>query len=106
MWPRDAYVGQRVVCIDASPSDPTYTIDDLDGLTVGIVYTVRRIGIDEYWGSLCFWLNEIDRGVEPEFERFGETGYSVRRFKPVDESRLDIFREMLNDCENLERQDA
>lgn len=97
MWPRDAYVGQRVVCVDdviRSEDVPHWInlVGDLDGLTFGTVYTIRRIGISDIYGTVDIYLEEIIRPIESDEP---ETGYFADRFRPLDESRLDVFREML-----------
>jgi hypothetical protein len=90
------HVGQKVVCVDADPC--TYTpagVGDLDGLTRGEIYTIRRIGESPFWsGTPNVWLVEISR---PLFFG-GEPGYHTGRFRPVVERKTDIsiFQAMLN----------
>lgn len=108
MWPRDAYVGQHVVCVD----------DDWGGyadqaVTMGCrlpekprVYTIRQIA--ECIDGVGFRLIEI---VNPKVARYGkeEPTFCASQFKPLDESRLDVFRRMLKDApksKNVVREDA
>jgi hypothetical protein len=88
-------VGQKVVCVDDKPrpgANPR-----MDGLSKGQVYTVQRIGIDNFWAEPVLWLVEIRRELQPGFQRFGEVGYDPRRFRPVVEKKTDIsiFEAML-----------
>lgn len=100
------YVGQKVVCLDAEPHlrymPPGFNgIGDLDGLTEGAVYTVRRVGrrhpADPMPNSL--WLEELRRPLRVETcIMLGEAGFDPRRFRPVVERKTDIsvFQAMLN----------
>lgn len=92
-------VGDKIVCIDDELHDrymrPGWvSFGDLDGLTAGRVYTIRRIGVDP--GALmCVWLVEIIR--PPLFSGDPETGYAVQRFRPVQtrKTSIAIFERML-----------
>lgn len=95
MWPRDAYVGQHVVAI-RSLSDP----ETGERLERGKVYTIREIMVHDFVateGVVYFALREIVSNI---------VRYDAVR--PVDESRLDVFREMLKNAhnKNLDRLDA
>lgn len=88
------HVGQLVECIDdelPTNLDLETTIPDLNGLTRGRIYTVRWAGRftrndgDTHFGVR---LNEI---VRPE----DDVPYLAGRFRPVDDSRLDVFRKAL-----------
>lgn len=86
--------GQLVECIDdALPTniDLGTTIPDLHGIKKGRIYTVRWAGrFTRNDGDTLFGvrLSEI---VRPE----GDVPYLADRFRPVDDSRLDVFRAML-----------
>lgn len=90
MWPRDAYVGQHVVAIE-SLSDHVAG----ERLERGKVYTIREITTVK--GVVYFALREIVSNI---------VRYDAVR--PVDESRLDVFRGMLKNAhnKNLDRLDA
>lgn len=83
--------GQRVVCVDAAPTREGRV---LNALTKGTVYTVRWAGMhDSPLNGRIYGirLEEIHRGVCPVHGRV-DTPYNSRRFRPLDESRLDVFR--------------
>lgn len=72
-------VGQKVVCVNNDPNVcPWGQIMDLDGLTVGAIYTIREIFIFNY--NLCVRLQEIYREhLGSEFEM----PYLALRFRPL-----------------------
>jgi hypothetical protein len=76
-------VGQRVVCVDAEPRYRGAT-----GLTKGAVYTIAKI-THPIWRQPGVLLEEVLCRVR--------SGWWHDRFRPVNESRLDIFRKMLKD---------
>lgn len=94
-------VGQKVVCVDARPTN----IFGLSVLESGRVYTVRWVGL---WGyaarrpnQLCIRLEEIDRGEDPGAPHMIEIfdmPFRATRFRPVVEKKTDIsvFTAMLN----------
>lgn len=94
MWPRDAYVGQRVVCIDSDwgPYEATATKLGCKLPTENTVYTIREIVA--VLTDVGIRLEEI---VNPKVSEYGryEPFFNAEQFKPVDESRLDVFRELL-----------
>lgn len=91
------HVGQFVACVDTG-DHPEWipdgsVIGDLDGLSKGIVYTVREIDVlawDDTTDNIRLW--EI---VRPTKLGIVDTPYDARRFRPVDETRLAIFRQAL-----------
>lgn len=90
-WVRNAFVGQRVICVDTINFHVRVKNDsqkNLNGLKTGEIYTVREVYICPVWGIESIRINEI---VRP----FDHIGYGAFRFKPLDESRLDVFRAML-----------
>lgn len=92
----DWHVGMKVVCVDDEDHgrySPWPSVGGLDGLTVGAVYTIRKIG--EYRGLLGIWLCEIARNPWAGKE---EPPFSVRRFRPIQTRQTDIsiFTQMLN----------
>ncbi|HEX4112701.1 MAG TPA: hypothetical protein VH020_09220 [Stellaceae bacterium] len=82
---RDWQVGERVVCIDATPHkfDPPgwRFYDDLNGLAEGAVYTIREILINR--GLLCIRLREIYRPSGGVVWNGGEWAYYVARFRRI-----------------------
>lgn len=99
----DWYVGMQVVCTDSDVHGkytPWPAVGDLDGLTVGVVYTIRKIGV--YRGMLGIWLSEI---VRTAWIEEGEPPFSVRRFRPVQHRKADIsiFTAMLTGAKERER---
>lgn len=80
------HVGQLVVCVD----DEINAVDFPVTLPVrGVVYTIRRV--KNHCGDLAVLVHEI---VSPA-PVVGEYGYLASRFRPVVDSHLDVFREML-----------
>lgn len=85
--------GQFVECVDDALSanlNLETTAPELDGLTRGRIYTVGWAG--------RFTRNDGDTiyGVRlVEITRGQDVPYFASRFRPVDESRLDVFRSML-----------
>jgi hypothetical protein len=91
MWPRDAYVGQRVVALKTSQS-----VNSKEQLTKDVVYTILDITI--HYGYVYIGLVEIP----------GHTVHSDL-LRPVDETKLDVFRSMLKNVpngKNVEREHA
>lgn len=80
------YVGQKVVCVDAT---------NADALTQGAIYTIKYLG---FWPAQSGLDGEIvSCGVGLfEAESVG-LGFDARRFKPVVERKTDIsiFTDML-----------
>lgn len=85
MW----HVGQRVVCVD----DSNWSDDHIKHPIKGRIYTIREI--DTIGGIDGFWLEEIINPIKTYCDGVCEAGFKRERFKPLDEKRLDIFREML-----------
>jgi len=82
-------IGQRVVCIDASP---TYLGKPVP-LRRGTVYTVAALGDEDFYGVFGVYLAEIDAGSDSKhLDAFRHT-----RFRPVIERKTDIsvFEEMI-----------
>lgn len=94
------HVGQLVVCVDAERRRycvPGHAYGGgLDGLTKGNIYTIRWCGMFNHTdgsNTMSVCLYEIVRppyGITPE-----DCPYAAARFRPVVETRLDVFREML-----------
>lgn len=95
------YVGQLVLCVDDDSKLQDYApppgrrfVDDLGGLTRGVVYTVRRVGCHWYLTDVpLVWLEEIVRPTmegDPE-----EIGFAADRFRPLKDSALDVFTALL-----------
>lgn len=97
------YVGQKVVCIDATSSATANLRLTLNGLTEGAIYTVRAVaGVPNHTPYLkehlqcgvCLWVEEI---VRPSAYSGGpETGYSAARFRPLVKTDISVFQAMLN----------
>lgn len=93
----DWHVGMKVVCVDDEPW-PEFK-SEMDGLTSGQVYTIRKVGLDPYPGfpGVGVWLDEIHRPLDKGFEQYGEASFSAARFRPVQTRKTDIsiFEAML-----------
>lgn len=99
------HVGMKVVCVNDGGGLPEF-----HGLTNGVVYTIREIGVAPSWhvdsGTPVIKLVEIRRPVprsEPE-----EIGYRITRFRKVQPRKTDIsiFTRFLNDADAPIREDA
>lgn len=97
-------VGQKVVCVDdrpgrSTPSVPNaLVIGDMDGLTMGAVYTVREIFFDDGWGDVSIRLVEITRQLSRLNGVWFESGFAPDRFRPLVTRKTDIscFTALLN----------
>jgi len=81
--------GQRVVCVDASP---TYLGKPVP-LRKGAIYTVAALGDEDFYGVFGIYLAEIDAVRDGKhLDAFRHT-----RFRPIIERSTDIsvFEEML-----------
>jgi hypothetical protein len=86
-------VGMRVVCVDNS--DDGHGIWDADEHPVlGRVYTISRVFFDVF-GIVAIEFDDLRRSVWSRDYWGGDVGYHLRRFRPLDERRLDIFRSIL-----------
>jgi len=90
-------VGQLVVCVDDSIGNWRIRgqkyVFDLGGLQKGKIYTIRETLICPLHNHPAVRLVEIIRPSHIVYR--GEAPFSMRRFRPVVETRLDVFREML-----------
>lgn len=85
------HVGQLVVCVDDAPLNPLRISAREDGLRRGAVYTVRDTLT--FRGEACVRLAEIVRPIRSDDDF--ETPMLARRFRPVDEKRIEVFRKAL-----------
>jgi len=83
-----AFPGNKVVCVNDRPGGfpvPGFMFTgDMDGLTSGVVYTIREVCRDRT-GAWVLRLVEIERATAPRGQFWGgqEPAYAVARFKPV-----------------------
>ncbi|MCG7507034.1 CAP-Gly domain protein [Mesorhizobium retamae] len=88
------YVGQPVVCVDASRP---HNIANWE-LVQDAVYTIRWLGMFSHYidgDYLGVKLVEIDRGEDPEFG-YHDMPFYARRFRPVVKDPLAVFRNALS----------
>lgn len=83
-------IGQKVVCVDASihpeHERPWLEYDrDLEGLTLGQIYTIRDIGFSVFDDHPVVWLEEIRRRKAHPHAGFKEAPYWIGRFRPLQE---------------------
>lgn len=77
-WPRDAFVGQKVVC-----KVPPYKGEPAPYTLVGGVYTIARIYANEWDGAIMFDFAEF--GIPERKEQNGwTTGFAAVDYRPVD----------------------
>ena len=94
------HVGQLVVCVDDSRVCPPVAgrsyYGDLDGLIKGKIYTVRWCGQYMHTNGLEFIAVRLVEIIRPKLTGGDvECPYAAARFRPVVETSLDVFREML-----------
>jgi hypothetical protein len=89
--------GQKVVCINATPQCGFEIMKNMmDGLTVGEVYTIDSLYLDDMDGEPCVILKEIVR-KEPFLDFLYTPGFLACRFRPLETRKTDIsvFTELL-----------
>jgi len=93
-------VGQKVVCVDNTPL-PGIRVDQMDGLELGRVYTIREVIPDVKllaphfrWSKPGVTLVEIVRAPQ---RKLRDGPYYAHRFEPLVEHEVDIsvFTELL-----------
>lgn len=85
-------VGMRVVCVDATARPGRRWADDAP--SQGTIYTISDVFIDVD-DDLVIGLLELPRSAVAHALFGGKAGYLPRRFRPLDERRIDIFRSVL-----------
>lgn len=95
------HVGQRVVCVDDSATHFRVKqrfmgllrrwVPHKSVLTRGCVYTVSRVGVgyNLETGEECPAIQVAEISLD------GDEALEAHRFRPLDESRLDVFRQLL-----------
>lgn len=91
-----AVPGRQVVCVDDALHDDWYRplphgrrwSGNLDGLTAGVVYTVREIYPDPLpgWGLAVEMLIRVNEITRPE----SDDGFAIERFRPLISQSDDI----------------
>ncbi|MFU0504094.1 hypothetical protein [Pseudaminobacter sp. NGMCC 1.201702] len=89
------YVGQEVVCVDATFKGVTIP----QGITEGQVYTIRWIGgfttyVDGTYIGVR--LEGVDRGVDPTYG-YEDPPFAARRFRPLVKDPIALFRRIATD---------
>ncbi len=96
------HVGQLVECVD-DQSHPEWHFTSvsrgLDGLKRGSVYVVRETGLQHP-------ASNHDSIRLAGIRRQPDSPFSTRRFRPLSETRLAIFRRLLKPVSETERLDA
>lgn len=88
------HVGQLVVCVDDAAHPEWPGIHRPCGLRRGHVYTVRDANLRRH-GRDCIRLVEIFR--PPLGSDESEPPFYEVRFRPIDDTKLAIFRKLLTD---------
>jgi len=86
------HVGQLVVCVD----DGNWPWPEGHAAMPkrGVVYTVRESVVSWTNGHPCVHLVEIVNPIGDYEGGVGEIWVAERRFRPVDETRLEVFRKI------------
>jgi hypothetical protein len=83
-------VGQKVVCVDDSPTDA----DGGKELERGQIYTVRWCGVwgwpSVYKDEVCVRIFEVVRGPDEWVPECVDLPFSVHRFRPIVSRKTDI----------------
>jgi hypothetical protein len=104
--------GQRVVCVDDTDwsdkdvLDAWYAKQTGSGArwpVKGQVYTIRSIEWSERLATPCLKFAEIVNAIVPTQTGLGELAFGADRFKPLDETRLDVFRSLLTPTKTKEK---
>lgn len=92
-------IGQRVVLIDDN-----WDVRNLPCKypQFGIIYTIDGIRLSEKNGEPCLTFQEL-HDIHKSGVKFA---FIAKRFKPVDESKLDKFRKLINDVPDESELDA
>lgn len=101
------HVGQRVVCVNVTDSFmPENLRGNINGLEKGRVYTIRKIGTENHFGFKlnALWLEEIVRTCP--VKGISDMGSHEKRFRPIDESKIDCLREHLTKVPKSVKEDA
>ena len=85
------HVGQLVVCVDDVPVPGYFSF--MGGLKKGKIYTIRGFATHEHELVYGVYLEEIFRPILAGDTY--EAPFYTTRFRPVAETSLDVFREML-----------
>jgi hypothetical protein len=92
------HIGQKVVCVNVTPSSHPLAANKCHLLRKGDVYTIRDIDVRfaSLHGDITIRLEEIRRPIQqpckiPDWE----PGFASRRFRPVRTTSIDIFTSML-----------
>lgn len=93
--------GMRVVCIDGKFTDFVHRLAPVLGVKLpvkGTVYTLRYVGIDLADGIPgCLLVEIVNPQVPYTNGAVHEPFWGLSRFRPLDETRLDVFRNLLVD---------
>lgn len=107
-WPHNAYVGQKVVCVDDSFTNNL----DYKEILVGNIYIIREICIFDNF--ICFKLLEILKRhlLEGYFSSDDDKGedcpFDARRFRPVQstDKGMEVLKGLLNPINHKVLEDA
>lgn len=85
----DIKPGDLVVCVDDNWGEHRNETCPIKGT----VYTVRELFC--IGGVAGLWLEEIINNPRQYLGSFGEIGFMEKRFRPVRDDSIDIFRELV-----------
>lgn len=87
------HVGQLVECVNDDPLLDPHGNGKMDGLRRGVVYTIREHFFDFRYGLEVVRLYELHR--PKPYPEVSDWPYDSRRFRPLTDSRIAVFRKML-----------
>lgn len=90
--------GQKVRCTDGRfPADSDLYYGDETFVQKGAVYTVREAFL-EFEGTHTITVEEIVNPAKEYADGVVEFHFAERRFRPIDDKALDIFRQVPTDA--------
>lgn len=89
------HVGQLVICVDdVFPAEVAYGDETM--VSRGHTYTVREAFL-EYEGTHTITVAEIVNTPREYSDGLVEFHFAVTRFRPIDDSKIEVFRKALKD---------
>lgn len=85
-------IGMRVVCIDQAPACALAKNPDVRFPEKGTVYTVSEV---DAFPELYIGLAELEQEITLADGRAARPLWWYLHFRPLDERRIDVFRQML-----------
>lgn len=109
-WPQNAYVGQKVVCVNNADTMMRKWHSKHTKPVLGGVYTIAGFGESVYKGYVVIYLAEITNIIVTRGIRYYDCGYNIMRFRPVQErsteTGMEILRKLQDPTNHRQLEDA